>query len=50
VVYLPTDTVPDVLFFLNTDDTLTDIYIYMYGYTFLGSLWCSLVLMFVSVF
>jgi hypothetical protein len=38
VVYLPTDVVPDVLFFVNTDDTLTDIYIYIYiyiyGYTF----------------
>jgi uncharacterized membrane protein YwzB len=30
VVYLTRDVVPDVLFFANTDDTLTDIYIYVW--------------------
>jgi hypothetical protein len=49
VVHLPTDVVLDVLFFVNTDDTLI-LYIYIYGYTFLGSLWCSHVLMFFSAF
>jgi hypothetical protein len=29
VVYLPTYVVPDVLLFVNTDDTMTGIYIYV---------------------